>query len=341
MSVVWIQEHDYFGLGGYTGFDNQDNALVKEIIARKGSVDSESLQAYGQIGGTMGGYALCAAFVVTAPAAPLCGYLGGIIGGWLAKQVPFAHGSSTEDIVVDLWNNYTAPHVKSASKAMLSAKAYLTMRDLAITQGKTDAWLTSQGLPPAPILSRWAPNAQRYLGSKVYFSQPPGPIGKLSPEECNVAQKLGIIGGKTGLTCRDYYWIAFFNGKFGPIAAPGDPIDWWAVGRDEVAYGHVKKNGVCLTKGTAGTFDDMAYVSGVDASGNPTMVSEQGTIGCPKGYPSELMKEYIAKLNSLVQFQPVRFIARRTSSRGSGGASPVLVIGGLAAAAAAAWYFLL
>lgn len=333
-AVVWIHEDvmpigvgAYTGMvGAYTGMDKKNDALTQEIIARRGATDSESLEKYGQIAGAIGAGAACASFVVTAPLAGGCAIVGGIIGGWIGKHIPVAKGSTIYDFIDDKWNNYVAPHAKLSARAMLKVKAYLTMRDLAITQGKTDAWLTSQGLPGAPVDPRWAPSAKRYAAAKAYAEGPP-----IKTEECDAAAEMGIISASSGITCRTYYWLSNYLGNRGPVAAPGDPIDWWAVGRDEIAYYHLKKNGKCIPA-------DLWYYSGDDTNYD-TMWVRNDPADCPKDYPSAVADAYLVKLKSIVEYKPIGYVPRPSGKRGAG-PGPVLVVGGLAAAAALAWWLL-
>jgi hypothetical protein len=309
------------GLGAYSGMDKLNNPLTKEIVARKGATDSESLEAYGKIGGAAGGAGACVALGVTAPVAGGCAILGGIIGGWIGKNIPVAKGSTMEDLVSETWNDFTAPRAKRAAKAILAVKSYLTLRDLAITQGASDAALTEAGLPPAPIYSIWAPSASRYAAAKAYDSYE---VTKTALDECAVAKSLGIVSDK--LTCKDYVWLTYFNGNFGPIGKPGDPIDWFAVGRSENAASWYQNKGGC----PAGFFNIF------DPNSASNMAGEEPL--CLTELPSKAMEPLIEKLKATVNFKDVP--AGATGGGGGGGSSIAPLAIGAAIVGLVAWALL-
>jgi len=330
-------------LGAYTGYDKiKDNALAKEIIGRRGAVDEESLKAYGKVGGTIAGAGLCAATGVGATVAVGCGIIGGIIGEWIASKIPVAHGSTMEDLVGDTINNFIKPKAKLSANGMYAVRAYLTMRDLAITKGlATDASLTAAGIPPAPVDPRWAPNAQRYSRAKSNYSDVLVQLAQSSAwqKECKAAKNIKAVNSK--FSCQDYLYAVYYEGYIGPVAAPGEPIDWYAVGRDEIAF---------YWKVLKYKKDCEAWIRGPQFIGTKL----DPNLTCPMNAPSTLAKIYLDKLNATVKW-PAKgspllpdvldisqhiFGSSGTTSTPSK-TSPVLVVGGLAAAAAAVWYFFL
>jgi len=333
MNVEWVRPRRVLWLGrvgAYTGYDKlENNALTKEVIARRGAIDEESLKAYGKVGGTIAGAGLCAA---AGPAVAVgCGIIGGIIGEWIGSKIPVAHGSTMEDLVVDTMSSVGAK-AKVSARAIYSVRAYLTMRDLAITKGlASDASLTAAGCPPAPVNSRWAPRQVRYLESKEsYDAAGEQTLTPTSIKECGAAKNIGVVNSK--FTCTDYNYAVYYNGYIGPVAAPGEPIDWSAVGQDEIAFQKFK-----LKK-------DCEYF----IRGAPT---NEPQLSCPTNAPTTLAKAYMDKLNATVKWPKGNLVpgvpdlsdqlfGGSSSSSGSG-TSPVVVVGGLAAVAAAVWYFLL
>jgi hypothetical protein len=325
-------------LGAYTGYDKlEDNELVKEIISRRGAVDEESLKAYGKVGGTVAGAALCAATGVGAAVAVGCGIVGGIIGEWVASKIPVAHGSTMEDLVSDTINKMIKPRAKKSTAAILSVKAYLTMRDLAITKGlATDASLTAAGCPPAPVDKRWAPNAQRYSRAKSNYSDVLVKLAQSSAwkKECAAAKNIKVVNSK--FTCQDYLYAVYYDGYLGPVAPASDPIDWYAVGRDEVAFHFFKYTKDCDSWISSTPFTGTALDPGLK---------------CPGNAPTTLAKAYLEKLNKTVKWPKKgdsllpglpdlsNIVNPQTPSTPK--TNPVVVVGGLAAAAAALWYFFL
>ena len=301
------------GLGAYSGMDKATNPLTREIIERKGGMSSADLKAYGEVGGAIGGAAACSAFVVTAPVAGGCAILGGIIGGFIGKSIPVAKGSTMEDLVSETWNDFTAPRAKRAAKGILAVKSYLTLRDLAISQGASDVALTEAGLPPAPVFSKFAPSAERYAAALAYEKFE---LTKTALDECAVAKKLGIVNEK--LTCKDYVWLTYFNGNFGPIAKPGEPIDWFAVGRMENASSWFQSKGDC----PAGFFNVF------DPKTPSNMHGEDPQ--CLTELPSKAMEPLIEKLKSQIDFKN---IAAAGSGGGGGGSSiaPLAIGAGIVA----------
>ena len=327
-------------LGAYTGYDKYtDNALTKEIISRRGAVDEESLKAYGKVGGTIAGAGLCAATGVGTAVAVGCGVIGGIIGEWIASKIPVAHGSSMPDLVADTINSVVKPKAKKSAKAILSVRSYLTMRDLAITKGlATDASLTAAGCPPAPVDKRWLPNAQRFSRAKSNYSDV---LVKLSQsptwqKECAAAKSIGAVNAK--FTCQDYLYAVYYDGYIGPVAPASDPIDWYAVGRDEIAFNYFKY-----------TKDCNAWISSTPS----IAVALDPGLTCPSNSPTTIAQAYLTKLNQVVKWpkqgNPLlpgipdlsQQLFQQSAGSASSGPSGLVVVGGLAAAAAAVWYFFL
>jgi len=304
--VVLVRAPSIYGwLGQYSGMDKSD-PLTNEIVARKGATDSKSLQAYGTIAGTIGGTALCGGNIG-------CGILGGIIGGYIASKIPVAAGSTMEDLVSDTWNNYTAPRAKLAAKAILTVHTYLTLRDLAITNGHSDADLWAMGLPAAPIIPAWKPSEARYNAALAFQSYE---LSDSRNKECDAAKNLGIVNSK--ITCRDYIWATYYNGEFGPIAKPGAPIDWFAVGRDEVAAYHGKKNGEC--SGDYAIFDPASGNLILETGGSPYGAN----LPCPSTPPSEAIAPLLDKLRGAIDFSKVHQPSGSSGGGGGGGGSGIL-----------------
>lgn len=332
MSVQWqrpmrVQWLGRVGVGAYTGYDKiKENELAKEIIARRGAIDEESLKAYGKVGGTIAGAGLCAG---AGPAASVgCGIIGGIIGEWIGSKIPVAHGSTMEDLVVDTMSSVSNKG-KVSARAIYSVRAYLTMRDLAITKGlATDASLTAAGCPPAPVNARWKPSSKRHLSAQSSYADALIQLGQSSAwkKECDAAKSIGVVNSK--FTCQDYLYAVYYNGWIGPVAAAGEPIDWSAVGQDEYAFQKIK-----LKK-------DCEYF----IHGAPT---NETSLTCPTNAPTTLAQLYTTKLNQTVKWPKGPLVPGVPdlsnilfpSSGGSGsGTSPVIVFGGIAAAIAAAWW---
>jgi hypothetical protein len=209
-------------LSGYTGLDQYQNPLTEEIIKRDGALDKESLKAYGKIGGTLAGAGACTALGVTAPVAGGCGYIGGLIGEYLASLVPYAAGSTPADLETENWKQYAKPYLQIVQKTTLAGISYLTLRDALITQSAApkewaDKWLTDHGLPGAPLQERWLPRADRWSLHSKWLT------GLITPADfdgvCGGAKDAGI-----GMPCRDWYFLT--RGGCPPVSKPGDMIDW-------------------------------------------------------------------------------------------------------------------
>lgn len=288
-------------VGAYTGYDELDNPLTQKIIEKNGAIDSASLEEYGQIAGSMGATAACAAFGVTAPMAAGCGILGGILGGMIAKAVPVAKGADLTVAIIDTWNNYSRPYALSAQKGILAVRAYLTMRDTFITdavhaspqmtRSLADAFLTKNGCPPAPVHPRWTPNAVRaQTGAEFeafvipaspskYYTDQLGHGGYISPlYEARQAQKILGIDPK-------WYLLLTYGGA-APIASMGDAIDWGLVGWDELGHNAFGATGTCRLP--------WATTLGMSNWGQAAPVR-----ACPTSKPTELAAQLIKKLEAV------------------------------------------
>lgn len=302
--------------------------LEKEVIKRKGATDESSFKAYGQVTGTIGGAALCVATGVGAAVAVGCGVLGGIIGGIiggvLGKQIKILTGKTDEEKIASYWNSAVG-EAKEAGRGILAVKAYLTMRDYALSLGYSEAELVKSGLPPAPVSSRWKPSAARWEQAKqnyAYVQQAAAKGGQKS-NDCSIAKSLGITSDE--LSCADFLYMTFWRGARGPVAAPSDPIDWYAVGRDEVT---VQKGGPAgAPGGIPGGICDNAF---------PTLKKGawlDTNVNCPSTKPSDVVRPFIAQINNLAKVKeskalpPVSKPAPAPPSR----VVPLVVGGGIAA----------
>lgn len=330
--IEWVGASRAIGVGAAL----KDNALTKEIIKRRGAIDEASLKAYGTIAGTIAGAALCAPLGPVAAVG--CGIMGGIIGGAIGKLIPVAHGSTLGDLVAEEWNNYTVPQTKLAAKGVLSIVAYLTMREEAVKAGYSDSSLTAKGLPGAPLFDRWKPSQGRYQVAKsfetgnlqTWCNQAPGCIQ--TSNYCGAAGDIGLLS--SAFPCRDFIWAYFYQGRFGPVGAPSDPIDLWAVGRDEVAYYHLQKN---KNKGYTGAQACSGYMAGwrmIGAKGTNYFYDDGDKYACPTKPPTQVAKELLDKLEQVTGIGPP------PASAGSSGGGTAVVVGGIAVAAAAAWFLL-
>lgn len=287
-----LGQHDIAHLGEYKGSD----ALTKKVVERKGAVDSDSLKAYGAVMGGMSGAAVCAAFVVTAPLAVGCAVLGSIIGGALASLIPIASGSTIDDVVVDTWNANAKPYLDTGPNGIMAIKAYLIMRDKFIFDtgapaGMVDAFLTSQGLPGAPVRQRWAPIPKRSLAFEAFVvNKLPDGFGP----ECVAAKKL-----LNGITCRDYLLLRDMRAP--PISAASDPIDWGLVAWDQFLTSAHKTTMMIKQK---------CRILLPDGSDIP--------ITCPTERPSEVAKALIAKL-AQTEYKALPPPAVSSGSSGSSG----------------------
>lgn len=325
--VEWLGAPVVEWLGEYKA----DDALSKEIIARKGDTSEESLKAYGQAAGAMGGGAACLAFGVSAPVAGGCAILGGLIGGVIASMVPVAKGSDLQDAVVDTWKSWTAPNLKWSQRALLAVKAYYVMReeavDAAVAAGATASWaegyLVQHGLTKEPTPGRWAPRPERYNHPLVCTAEPCASVQAVVSDsdwkECGAAKSVGI-----NLECRTYLQLTY--GPWPPVAGKNDEVDWGLVGWDEIAVERDMKQKYKTT--------------GCNMNANGTMIP----ITCPSVKPSAWARESVIKLK-LVQAKML------VEAKGSGGAleyrsmpsapaksKGAVIVGGLSAAAGLAWW---
>lgn len=304
--------------------------LEKEMISRKGGTSEDDFKAYGTVAGTIGGASLCIALVVSAPLVVGCGVLGGIIGGIIGgvigKQWQILFGKKTDEEQLAVYWNKAVNQGKKSGKGILAVKAYLTMRDYAMSRGYSDEWLTKKGFPPAPVIGRWKPSQARYDAAKQNFAFCEQAVAKggIKSNDCSVAKGLGIVDAN--FSCAEFLWFTFFNGSLGPVSSPSEPIDWYAVGRDEAAAGnYLCKDVLAFPTTTKGKFLDTG-------------------LSCPNDTerPTIKAKGLIAGLNKLPAMPPPEAAAPPSVSAGGGAkTSPVVVVGGLAAVAAAVWYFFL
>lgn len=211
-----------------SGNDDEFDPLTKKIIENNGSVDEKSLEEYGATAGAMGGAAVCVAFGVSAGAAAVCGMVGGKIGAWIASKIPWAKGSTINDVILDTWNQAVARN-KRASRGILAVKAYMTYRAalpaiLGISEKEVNEDLAKRGfffnIPS--VLPRWKPVPGRWeWGQELLAGE------GISTQECNIVKKT--------MSCGDYWF--FVNNPYGPIGRAGhDAIDWSIVGMDEASF---------------------------------------------------------------------------------------------------------
>jgi len=206
---------------GYTGLDSgSDDPLAAEVLRRGGALDRESLSAYGEVLGTMGGAAACASFGA-APAAPLCGKLGGMVGRYIVENVPIARGSTMQDLIAD-----TVPMLRRGRAQqldrVLSLRSYLTLRDAVISELAelrgpggvewADRELSARGVPSSDELGM----APDYETHREYVTADLDRCTK----ESSAAVKMGVAA-----SCGEYnHWL---RGYHVPPIAPGQgAIDW-------------------------------------------------------------------------------------------------------------------
>lgn len=249
------------GLGAYTGFNT--GPVGKEIVARGGGTSSSDLKAYASAGAGAGGAALCTAYGGAA-VAPLCAQAASAVAEVLVGHIGSPATAGAAYTLVDLWNA-TRKIAETAGDGAFKVRAYLTMRDQAIDDvsagsATVRAWadkrLTEMGLPPAPIRKEWAPRqdlwdvykatavwAQNPIGAppgwneglaeifkKVdfetfYGKSEPNPWGYGTPSVASVAKQVGLPPEE--MLTLIYY-------RTGPMAAPGEPINFGLVGAWEV-----------------------------------------------------------------------------------------------------------
>lgn len=224
-----------------------DNPLSQEVVRRGGGTSEDDMEAYGKVAGASGGAAACAAFLTPATA-PACGAVGGVIGGWTAKQLDglMAKGSTMEDLVVDTMKKQR-PYLRSARRNVLALGAYDVMRATAVQElGQQQAqkpgidldlgmqWadhkLSELGAPPLARVSELQPTWEIWENFVLSFglladgSCAPGGLCQPDPnsgwgKECKAAIKLGVAP-----TCYDYFVLMRYGGF--PPAPPGAGIDW-------------------------------------------------------------------------------------------------------------------
>lgn len=252
------------GLGAYTGYNT--GPLGKELVARNGATDSSSLKAYASISAGAGGAALCTAYGGAA-VAPLCAQAASAIADVIIGSIGQPTTTSKSYTLVHEWNERILPQIRAATEGQLAIRGYLAMRDQAIddaaktgvTSAWADKWLTDKGIPGAPILAQWAPRQDLYEAYKSIAIWAQNPINyaphlrsiswlppKGSTNFCSTnaisrhqdGPSAQLVAGQIGMSCPEF--LTTFYYPFGPMAAPGEPINWGMVGAWQVVARFLK-----------------------------------------------------------------------------------------------------
>jgi hypothetical protein len=222
----------------YEGYNTTGDELTAAVIANDFDLSDDSLEQYGEIAGGMGAAAACTAYGAAA-AAPLCKWLGGIIGRELVKFVTglAAHGSTLEDLVLQTVNDYIKPEWKLAKKRHLAAKVYFTKRDAAIDyiagtlasgdldadRAWADAKLTAIGAQAPGDIADWHPDWTTY---NDYIAEHAEAMASPSTWFGGELKKTKQLLGLDYATTYDVRWW-----PHGVPAPPADKVDWHKIGK--------------------------------------------------------------------------------------------------------------